>query len=126
MMPVTAYGGAHWHVVRNLPDPVRREEPGDKHVGVRPVHLLAGDAVRGWGDLEVSTLSVVEDRCEDTRGVEVRETEPIDRSIYPHQRHAVHVPNDPVVFFRLIYHAVPLKVLRSIFLGGAPASVTDR
>src|SRR5215204_3554363 len=126
MMLVTACGGAYWHIVRNLPDPVRREEPGDQHVGVWPVHLPAGDAVRGWGDLEASTLFVVEDRCEDTRGVEVRETEPIDRSVHPHQRHAVHVPNDPVVLYRLIGHSVSLKLLRSIVLGGAPASVTDR
>jgi hypothetical protein len=65
--PVAVRGAADRHVVRDLRDPFGREEAADEDVGVRPVELLAGNALRSRGYLEAPALLVVEDGGEDAR-----------------------------------------------------------
>jgi hypothetical protein len=105
LVPSTAVlGGVYRHVVRDLRYPVGREEAADQDVGVRPIELLARDAVRDRGDLEASALLVVEDRRKDARGVEAWQTQPVYRTVHPDQGRAVQVTDDPVVLYRLEGH----------------------
>jgi hypothetical protein len=110
---VTVLGYMYRHIVRDLPHAIGTEEAGDQDVGVGPVELFAGYTLRNRCDPEASALSIIEDGSEDARGVEVRQSQPVDRAVYTNQSHAVQIPDDPVVLYRLVGHGVfslPLRV----------------
>src|SRR3712207_4037715 len=122
---LAVHGGVDRHVVRDLRDPFGCEEAGDKDVGVRPVELFAGDALRNRGDLEASTLLVVEDGREDARGVEVRHAQPVDRPIHPYQGRRVQVADDPVVLYRLVGHSIFSLPTRTVCIEMASSGTTS-
>src|SRR5262245_27134208 len=69
---------ADGHVISNLGDPIRRQEPRNEDIRVRPIKLFASDYIGRWRDLEISAFLVIQYGGEDTRGVESRKTEPIN------------------------------------------------
>ena len=95
-------GSADRHVVRDLPDPVGREEARDEHVGVRPVELFGVTRLRIGRDLEPPALLIVEDGREDARGVVARQAQPVYGTVHPHQGRGVQVADDPVVLYGLV------------------------
>ncbi len=103
------------HVVRDLADAVRGEEPGEEDVGVGPIELLVADPIGGRGDAEPTTLLIVEDGREDARGIEARETEPVYRAVHPDQGRCPQVPDDTVVLYRLVRHGVSLVIVTARF-----------
>ena len=58
-------GGADWHVVRHLTDPVGREEARDQDIGVRPVELLGRYSFAHRSYLEASAFPIIQDGGED-------------------------------------------------------------
>src|ERR1700733_9287788 len=93
------------HEILNFADAVGREEPRDEPVGIRPIDLLVSRVLVSRAEAEVATLFVVEDAGEDAGRIEVREAEPVDRPLHADQSGGPHVPDDAVVFDRLITHA---------------------
>jgi hypothetical protein len=89
---------------------VRRQEARDQYIRIGPVILLGGD-IRDItrADLEMAALLLVEDRREDARRVEVWIAEPVDRSVHPDQRRAVHVADDAVILDGLVCHILVLE-----------------
>src|SRR5687767_1015058 len=74
VIPEAVLGAAYRHIVRDLPDPIWGEEYRNQNIGLRPVALFAADLAYDRRDLEASALFVVEDSCEDARGIEVGAT----------------------------------------------------
>src|SRR5215218_2951275 len=96
--------GGHRHVVHDLPDPIRGKEPRDQDVGVRPVELLAAYPVPHGGYLEAPAFLIVEDGGEDARGVEARQTEPVDRAVCSYKGRTTQVSDETVVLYWLVGH----------------------
>src|SRR5262249_43290493 len=92
------------HVIGDLRDSVRREEPRDEDVRFRPIKLFVSAYFGHGRDLEISALLVIEDGGKDARGIEPGKTEPINRPIDSHQSHCLRVPDNSVVFYWLIGH----------------------
>jgi hypothetical protein len=78
-----------------------------ENIGVRPIILFGFYAVGYGSDLESASLGVIQNGGEDTRGIEVGKTHPIDRAIHADQGGRAHVPDQAVIFYWLISH--PLK-----------------
>ena len=90
------------HVILDLAHAVVVQEAGDEDVGVRPVELLVPEVVAGRGDAEAAALSVVQDGGEDAGRIEVRQAEPVDGAVHPHQRRRAQVADDAVVLDGLV------------------------
>src|SRR3712207_988890 len=123
---VTILGHVYRHIVRDLRYPVERKEPRDEDIGVGPVELFAGYTLRNRGNLEASALLVVEDGGEDARGVEMRQTQPVDRAIHTNQGHAVQITDDPVVLYRLVGHGVFSLPMRVAYRAGVGSTSFER
>src|SRR5580698_9408146 len=65
-------------------------------------------------DLKMAPLLVVEKCGKDAGRIEVRETEPIDRSVDADQRRGPHVADKAIIFNRLIAHGRRLWAFKSI------------
>ena len=92
------------HEVHDLADALGCEETGDEDVGVGEIHLALSHGVRGGRDPEGPAALRIEDRAEDAGRVEVREAEPVDRSVQSDERDRVKVADDPVMLDRRIAH----------------------
>src|SRR5215203_4492777 len=102
--PVTLARARHdRHEVKGLGKARRREVPGQEHVGIGQVELLAVGVIHR-SQREMSALLVVEDGAEDARGVEGRQAQPIDGAVGTDQRRRVQVPDDTVVLDGQISH----------------------
>ena len=95
-------GAADRHVILDLTHAVVVQKARDEDVGVRPVELLVPEIVAGRGNPEAPALLVVQDGGEDARRIEVRQTQPVDGAIHPHQRRRAHVADDAVILDGLV------------------------
>src|ERR687889_443224 len=103
--PVTLPRARHdRHEVKRLGKTRRREEAGQEHVGIGQVELLAVGELH-WSQREMPTLLVVEDRAEDTRGVEGGQAQPVYGAVGTDERSRVQIPDDTVVLDRQIPHS---------------------
>src|SRR5262249_8372233 len=73
------------HIIFYLSHAIIVHETAYKDVGVGPIELLVTKSLARRGDLKTSTFRVVQDRREDTRGVKLRQTQPIDGSVHSYQ-----------------------------------------
>ena len=78
------------------------QETRDEDRGVRPVELLVPEVVAGRGNPEAPALLIVQDRGKDAWRIEVRQAEPINGAVHPHQGGCAHVPNQAVILNRLV------------------------
>jgi hypothetical protein len=101
-LPFRLYG----HEVQHLRHPLRREKPGQKHVCVRQIKLLAASVLQGL-ELKVAALLVVQDGTEDARGIESGQTQPVYRPLRADERCRVQIAYHPVILYRQITHAPP-------------------
>src|SRR5215475_11268925 len=69
---------ADGHVISDLGDPIRREEPRNEDIRLRPIKLFVNDSIDSRRNLEISAFPVIENGGEDARRVEPRKTEPIN------------------------------------------------
>ena len=113
-------GAADRHVILDLAHAILVQEAGDEDGGVRPVELLAPEVVAGRGDAEAAALAVVQDGGEDAGGIEVRQAEPVDRAIHPHQRGRAQVADDAVILDGLV-----ARFHRTVLPGWHPVAVPD-
>src|ERR671921_2088125 len=103
--PVTLPRARHdRHEVKRLGKTRRREEAGQEHVGIGQVELVAVGELH-WSQREMPTLLVVEDRAEDTRGVEGGQAQPVYGAVGTDERSRVQIPDDTVVLDRQIPHS---------------------
>jgi hypothetical protein len=101
---------ADWHEILDLAQAVAVKEPRDKDGRVGPVELLVSQLLAGRGDAEAAPLPVVEDGAEDARRIEVRQAEPVDGTVHPHQRRRAQIADDAIVLDGLVV-GTHLKVL---------------
>src|SRR5262249_46335829 len=101
-----------WHEVGELGSPVRSEKPCNRAGAPGPIALLAAHVIAGWADLDAAALPIVQSRGNDAWAVDTWRAKPIDLAVGPAQRHAMHVPDHPVVLEWLISH-VPVSLLRA-------------
>jgi hypothetical protein len=94
------------HEVEHFGHALGREKPGEEHVGVRQVELMAADVLHRT-QAKVSALFVVEDGREHAGGVEPGEAHPVYRPVRANQSGGVQVTYDPVALYREIPHALP-------------------
>src|SRR5262245_56805155 len=69
---------ADGHVIGDFGDSVRREEPSDEDIRLRPIKLFVRGHIGYRRDLEMSAFLFIQDGGEDARGVKPGITEPID------------------------------------------------
>src|SRR5262249_10980229 len=93
------------HVVFQFTDALGVQEARDQDVGVGPVELFGPQVdARHRGDAKMPTLLVVENGREDARRVKARQTQPVDGTVYPHERHRVEVADYAVILDWLVRH----------------------
>ena len=92
------------HEIRYLGDTFLREEPGKEDIRVGEIELLLSCTVENGSDAEPSPFFLVEDRSEDRRRVEIRETHEVDRTVHTDESDRVQVPDDTVILDRLVVH----------------------
>jgi hypothetical protein len=54
----------NWHEVHDLTHAVRRKEPGDQDIRLRPVQLFMSNSIGNRGDGEVASLFVIQNCTE--------------------------------------------------------------
>src|SRR5262249_47669392 len=110
------------HEVDDLAHTVRRQEPGQQDVRVGQIHLPVSSLFRSDADAEMAAFPVVQNRREETRGVEVRETKPVDRSVDADEGSRVKIADDSVMFDREIAHEKTTSGMDSSPLGKSERS----
>src|SRR5215212_3273147 len=85
-------------------EPVTLPRARHEHVGIGQVELVAVGELH-WSQREMPTLLVVEDRAEDTRGVEGGQAQPVYGAVGANERSRVQIPDDTVVLDRHIPHS---------------------
>ena len=92
------------HEVDELADAVWRQEARHEHVGVGPVELLLAHRVALRSNAEVASSLRIEKGREDTRRIETRIAEPVDRAVHSHECRGAHVAHDAVVLDGQVAH----------------------
>lgn len=106
MFTVPGGGLVDRHKIGNFTDPIRRQETGNKNVGVRPIELLVRDVVSAGADLKTAGFVVVEQGAEHAGRVERGKAEPVDGAVHSHQSRSVQVADQAVVLYRLVCHSI--------------------
>src|SRR6185437_606816 len=96
------------HKIQDLTDAGRRMEARHKHVGIRPVELFLRDVCVGRSDLEPAALLIVENGRKHAGRVEMRNTQPIDRSVQTDERRRAHIADEAVILNGLVTHRLRL------------------
>jgi hypothetical protein len=79
-------------------------KPGYEDVGIGPIILFGFHSLGNGSDLESASLGMIQDSAEHARGVEMGKTEPVDGPVHADQSGRLHVPDQAVIFNRLIGH----------------------
>src|SRR5579863_7780475 len=78
------------HEILEFGDSVREQKTRHQDVRGRPVELFTSDPLCNWRDLEPASLAVIENGAEQTWGVEVRITVPVDGPVHAYHRDGTH------------------------------------
>src|SRR5262249_53526694 len=71
-------GKAHRHKVFQLGDPIREQEARYQNIRRWPIKLFVPHRLADWGDLESTSLYVVQERAKDAGRIKVWVTVPVD------------------------------------------------
>lgn len=101
--PILNAAPLNGHEIDEFRDALVAKEARDERIRLRKIQLLAVRR-RKRRNFKETSFVIVENRGKNTRRIKVRQATPIDRSIHSHQRHAVKITDDSVIFDGLIGH----------------------
>src|SRR6266567_4818813 len=91
------------HEISNLTYTLNGEEACDENVGFRHIELFTLCISYGCGsNAEKAAFLSIEECTKDAGRVEDGQTAPINRAIFPDERHGIEISNDGIVFNCLI------------------------
>src|SRR4029077_9155898 len=90
------------HVILHLAHAICMQKTRNENGGIRPIELLVNDLVPRQGNPKAPAFPVIQNCGKDAWRIEVRQAEPVDRAVHPHQRGGVHIPDKSVILDRLV------------------------
>jgi len=102
VIPGRVGGKAHRHKVFQLGDPIREQEARYQNIRRWPIKLFVPHRLADWGDLESTSLYVVQERAKDAGRIKVWLTVPVDGTVHANKGDRAHVADDSVVLDWLI------------------------
>ena len=117
------------HEIGHFRNPIGREKPREKHICVGEIHLLAALSLEDGRELKAAALSIIEQRRENRRRIEVRKAHEIDRPVHPDQGNRLQVSYHSIVFDRFVRHGgkcAGLKRTTALYLKRRDAARTSK